>query len=65
MIFDCCRQIAYLSQAMTLEPGDIIFTGTPSGVGAASKPPRWLAHGDVVRVEIDGVGAIEKIVGRE
>jgi 2-keto-4-pentenoate hydratase/2-oxohepta-3-ene-1,7-dioic acid hydratase in catechol pathway len=65
MIFDCCQQIVYLSQAMTLEPGDIIFTGTPSGVGAASKPPRWLVNGDVVRVEIDGLGAIENIVRHE
>lgn len=62
LMFDCAFQIHYLSQAMTLEPGDVIFTGTPSGVGAARKPPAWLKAGDVVRVEIDGIGAIENHV---
>lgn len=65
MIFDCLAQIAFLSQAMTLEPGDILFTGTPSGVAAVMKPPRWLKVGDVVRVEIDGIGEIENRVVRE
>jgi 2-keto-4-pentenoate hydratase/2-oxohepta-3-ene-1,7-dioic acid hydratase in catechol pathway len=59
LIFDCAAQIAHLSKAMTLEPGDVIFTGTPAGVGGARKPPAWLQRGDVVRVEIEGVGAIE------
>lgn len=59
LIFDCIDQIEYLSQVMTLEPGDVIFTGTPSGVGAVMKPPSWLKAGDVVRVEIEGIGAIE------
>jgi 2-keto-4-pentenoate hydratase/2-oxohepta-3-ene-1,7-dioic acid hydratase in catechol pathway len=62
LIFDCAAQIAYLSQAMTLEPGDILFTGTPGGVGAAMKPPKWLVSGDSVRVEIDEIGAIENTV---
>ncbi|WP_070154521.1 fumarylacetoacetate hydrolase family protein [Sphingobium phenoxybenzoativorans] len=62
LIFDCAHQISYLSQVMTLEPGDILFTGTPSGVGAAKKPPLWLKAGDVVRVEIEGIGAIENRV---
>jgi 2-keto-4-pentenoate hydratase/2-oxohepta-3-ene-1,7-dioic acid hydratase in catechol pathway len=62
LIFDCAHQISYLSQVMTLEPGDIVFTGTPSGVGAAKKPPLWLKSGDVVRVEIEGIGAIENRV---
>ena len=61
-IFDCYDQVSYLSQVMTLEPGDIFFTGTPSGVGAVMKPPKWLKAGDVVRVEIDGIGAIENTV---
>lgn len=52
-------QIAYLSTAFTLEPGDILATGTPEGVGAALQPPRFLAPGDVVRCEIDRIGAIE------
>lgn len=62
MIFGCAGQLSYLSQAMTLEPGDVIFTGTPSGVGALMKPPVWLKPGDRVRVEIDGIGAIENEV---
>jgi 2-keto-4-pentenoate hydratase/2-oxohepta-3-ene-1,7-dioic acid hydratase in catechol pathway len=47
---------------MTLEPGDLIYTGTPAGVGMARKPPVYLKSGDVVRVEIDGLGAIENRV---
>lgn len=62
MIFDCADQVARLSQAMTLEPGDVIFTGTPGGVGAVMKPPVWLVPGDQVRVEIGGIGAIESLV---
>ena len=54
-----------MSKAMTLEPGDLIFTGTPSGVGMAMKPPGWLQEGDIVRVEIEGIGAIENRVVRE
>src|ERR1700720_4766004 len=53
MLFDCEAQIEHLSQAMTLEPGDLIFTGTPSGVGMGRNPPLYLKAGDVVRVEID------------
>src|SRR5579859_14740 len=64
-IFDCYDQIAFLSQAMTLEPGDVFFTGTPSGVGAVMKPPKWLKAGDRVRVEIEGIGAIENVVEPE
>ncbi len=65
LVFDCADQIAFLSQAMTLEPGDILFTGTPGGVGAAMKPPQFLKAGDVVRVEIEGIGAIENRVEPE
>lgn len=64
-IFDCYDQVAFLSQAMTLEPGDTFFTGTPAGVAAVMKPPRWLVAGDVVRVEIEGIGAIENVVRPE
>ena len=61
--FDCAEQIAYLSQAMTLQPGDIIATGTPAGIGAGFKPPKFLKAGDVVRCEIEKIGFIEnKIV---
>ncbi len=59
LVFNVFDQIAHLSQPMTLEPGDIIFTGTPGGVGAAMKPPSFLKAGDVVRVEIDRIGALE------
>jgi ureidoglycolate lyase len=59
LIFDVWDQVTHLSQAMTLEPGDLIFTGTPGGVGAAMKPPRFLRGGDTVRIEIEGLGAIE------
>jgi 2-keto-4-pentenoate hydratase/2-oxohepta-3-ene-1,7-dioic acid hydratase in catechol pathway len=59
MMHNIWDQIALLSQAMTLEPGDVIFTGTCSGVGAAFDPPRFLRAGDQVRIEIDRLGAIE------
>jgi acylpyruvate hydrolase len=62
MIFPVARLIEDTSQVMTLEPGDVIATGTPAGVGMAQKPPRWLRNGDVVRVEIEGVGALENPV---
>ncbi|MBL6751948.1 MAG: fumarylacetoacetate hydrolase family protein [Nevskia sp.] len=65
MVFDCYSMIEHISQAMTLEPGDLILTGTPAGVGAVSKPARYLKAGDVVRVEIDGIGAIENRVEPE
>lgn len=58
MIHKVWDQIAQLSQVMTLEPGDVIFTGTCSGVGAAFNPPKFLKAGDTVRVEIEGLGAI-------
>lgn len=59
LVFNVWDQIEHLSQAMTLEPGDLLFTGTPGGVGAAMKPMRFLKAGDRVRIEIDGLGAIE------
>lgn len=59
LVFNIWQQIEHLSAAMTLEPGDIIFTGTPGGVGAAMDPRRFLQPGDVVRCEIDTLGAIE------
>jgi 2-keto-4-pentenoate hydratase/2-oxohepta-3-ene-1,7-dioic acid hydratase in catechol pathway len=58
MIFDIPTLIASLSEGLTLEPGDILATGTPSGVGYAMEPPRWLADGDVVTCEIDGIGRL-------
>ncbi|MAN47176.1 MAG: fumarylacetoacetate hydrolase family protein [Alphaproteobacteria bacterium] len=65
MIHDIPAQIAHLTAAFTLEPGDLIFTGTPSGVGAGHTPPKWLKAGDRVRCEIDGVGTIENEIVRE
>lgn len=59
LVFNVWDQIEHLSQAMTLEPGDLIFTGTPAGIGAAMEPRRFLKAGDIVRCEIDGLGAIE------
>jgi 2-keto-4-pentenoate hydratase/2-oxohepta-3-ene-1,7-dioic acid hydratase in catechol pathway len=59
LVFNVFDQIALLSQALTLEPGDVIFTGTPGGVGFAAKPPTFLKAGDTVRVEIDRIGALE------
>lgn len=61
LIFNVWEQVAFLSQAMTLEPGDLLFTGTPGGVGAAMTPPSFLKEGDVVRCEIEKLGAIENI----
>ena len=65
LIFDCFRQVEILSQACTLEPGDVIATGTPSGIAAAMEGRPWLKPGDRVRVEIDGLGAIENEVVQE
>lgn len=59
LVFDVWDQIAHLSHAMTLEAGDLIFTGTPGGVGVAMSPRKFLQPGDVVRVEIEGLGFIE------
>jgi acylpyruvate hydrolase len=62
MIFSVAHLIWDMSRVMTLEPGDVIATGTPSGIGAARTPPRWLRPGDVVRVEIEKVGVLENPV---
>jgi len=59
MIFDIPTLIETISRGITLYPGDIIATGTPAGVGMGLNPPRYIAKGDVIRVEIDGVGRIE------
>jgi 2-keto-4-pentenoate hydratase/2-oxohepta-3-ene-1,7-dioic acid hydratase in catechol pathway len=62
MVANIYDQLEYLSTAFTLSPGDLIATGTPEGVGAAMDPPSFLKVGDVVRCEIDGVGALENRV---
>jgi 2-keto-4-pentenoate hydratase/2-oxohepta-3-ene-1,7-dioic acid hydratase in catechol pathway len=58
MIFDVPSLITFLSGSTTLLPGTVIFTGTPEGVGMAANPPRWLRPGDVVCVEIEGIGTL-------
>lgn len=64
MIHDCWQLIEHISTVCTLLPGSIISTGTPAGVGMATEPPRFLHPGQVVRIEIDGIGAIEnRVVG--
>lgn len=59
LIFKISELVAFISETCTLQPGDLILTGTPSGVGMGLDPPRFLASGDVVRIEIEGLGAIE------
>ena len=62
LILDCAAIVAGLSEGTILMPGDLVFTGTPAGCGALASPPRFLHPGDVVRVEVDGIGAIENQV---
>ncbi len=62
MVFDVFTIVAFASRTITLEPGDVIATGTPAGVGHYQSPPRYLAEGDVMRCEIEGIGAIENPV---
>ena len=63
MLFTVRVLIAYLTQFMTLEPGDIIATGTPAGIGAFRTPPQWLQAGDRVRVEVSQIGVLETVIG--
>lgn len=62
LIFGPRALVEFISETITLEPGDLILTGTPSGVGQAMDPPRFLAAGDVVRCEVEGLGAIEHAI---
>lgn len=65
MIFSVYRTIAILSEFMTLEPGDIIASGTPNGVGHARTPPVWMKAGDTVEVEVDGIGILRNPIAAE
>jgi 2-keto-4-pentenoate hydratase/2-oxohepta-3-ene-1,7-dioic acid hydratase in catechol pathway len=65
MVFSVPQTIAYLSHILTLEPGDLVFTGTPPGVGFARKPPRFLKGGDVAEIIIDGLGTLRNPVVAE
>jgi 2-keto-4-pentenoate hydratase/2-oxohepta-3-ene-1,7-dioic acid hydratase in catechol pathway len=62
LIFDIPTLIEAISAAITLEPGDVIATGTPAGVGIGSVPPVFLKTGDVVRIEVPGIGVLENRV---
>jgi 2-keto-4-pentenoate hydratase/2-oxohepta-3-ene-1,7-dioic acid hydratase in catechol pathway len=62
MVFGVRALVSYCSQAFTLEPGDLIATGTPSGVGTFRKPPFYLKNGDVVVTEVEGIGRMENVV---
>jgi 2-keto-4-pentenoate hydratase/2-oxohepta-3-ene-1,7-dioic acid hydratase in catechol pathway len=62
MVFSCEQLVAFIAQTCTLRAGDLILTGTPSGVGMALDPPTFLSSGDVVRIEIEKLGAIEHAV---
>jgi 2-keto-4-pentenoate hydratase/2-oxohepta-3-ene-1,7-dioic acid hydratase in catechol pathway len=58
MIFPVAELLAFISASITLEPGDLVLTGTPSGVGVFRDPPVFLVPGDVVRVEVEGIGSV-------
>jgi len=65
MIFPIPQVVAYLSHVFTLEPGDVVFTGTPPGVGFARKPPRFLKDGDVAEIILDTLGTLRNPVRSE
>jgi acylpyruvate hydrolase len=65
MMFPVVEMLVYLTEGMTLEPGDVIFTGTPSGVGHARKPPVWMKNGDVCEIEIEGIGVLRNPIKDE
>ena len=65
MTFNVADSVSYMSRGMTLEPGDVIAMGTCSGIAAAFKPPKWLRAGDVVEVEIEGIGVLRNTVADE
>lgn len=65
LVFDVPTVVEWVSKLVTLKPGDLIFTGTPPGVGCFRKPPLWLKDGDVVEVEIDGIGCISNPIKAE
>ena len=65
MMFPIREQIAYISTFMTLQPGDMIVTGTPTGAGARFDPPRFLVPGDVVEVEVNTIGTLRNTIEDE
>jgi 2-keto-4-pentenoate hydratase/2-oxohepta-3-ene-1,7-dioic acid hydratase in catechol pathway len=65
MMFPIVEMLVYITQGITLEPGDVIFTGTPSGVGHARKPPVWMTNGDTIEVEIERIGTLRNPIADE
>ena len=65
MLFPIVEMLVYITQGITLEPGDVIFTGTPSGVGHARKPPVWMKNGDTIEVEIERIGTLRNPIADE
>ncbi len=65
MVFHVAPTIAMMSACMTLEPGDVIVMGTPAGVGYARKPPVWMVHGDVIEIDIEGIGVLRNTIANE
>ena len=65
MVFHVAPTIAMMSACMTLEPGDVIVMGTPAGVGYARKPPVWMVNGDVIEIDIEGIGVLRNTVANE
>src|ERR1700733_6148613 len=65
MMFPVVEMLVYITEGITLEPGDVIFTGTPSGVGHARKPPVWMKSGDTCEVEIQGIGILRNPIADE
>ena len=65
MLMSAAKLISYITAYTQLEPGDVIVTGTPAGVGGRRKPPRWLREGDVISVELEGLGVLENPVKEE
>lgn len=61
MVFNCTQLVSYISQFMTLLPGDVISTGTPAGVGMGLKPPTYLKEGDIIELGIEGLGEQKQI----
>jgi 2-keto-4-pentenoate hydratase/2-oxohepta-3-ene-1,7-dioic acid hydratase in catechol pathway len=65
MIHGIARQIAFISTFMPLEPGDVIVTGTPGGIGARRMPPVFMKAGDIVEVDVDAIGVLRNVVAAE
>jgi acylpyruvate hydrolase len=65
LVFSIRTLVKILSECMTLQPGDVVVTGTPSGVGYARKPPVWMKAGDTVEIEVEGIGKLVNTIQNE